>query len=223
VVCDIAVGDAEGMTLGGQKKLVEDLYSLSGDRLVVCKMGLQKGIKAKGILRRKPRPHNLEVIVTLTPEGEDLDQVYADYAPGVISANEVRNQRVFQHLFGGIKSTFNGPWDLTDTLMARSKTKLPRAACYHRPRLNRNDILAEQAGGRAAGDRYVKFSKACGGWPDMEKPSCILPDNFHLAPGRLRKYDPCLPDADFSVRSLVRTAKQRGYDVALRNGQLIIF
>lgn len=221
IVSDVAVGDHEGMTLDGQKQLVEDLYELRANRLIIVKIGLQRGIKARGFVRRKPRPHNLEVIIQLCEEGDTLDEIYDELAPGVISANEVRNKRMFQHEFGGIKKTFNDPWSLTHILRTR-KARIPRARPEWKEGINRNTVLYQCAGGRIQSLRYVQFAAACTAETDLEGPFGILPSEFRIDRGPVRNYDPGFPCPLFSCRSVVKTALTRGFTLAYKNGLMTL-
>jgi len=160
IVSDVACGDAEGMTLEGQKELLEQLYSFCTGRLVIAKCGLQKGVRIRGFLRRKPRPHNLEIILELDPEGDTLDDIYDREAPKVLKVNELRNLRMYQHRFGGLKQTFTDSYELCDILMRKSKTKLPRAPHVWKSGIDRNVVLFQHAGGRIWGARIVAFLRS---------------------------------------------------------------
>lgn len=222
IVSDIACGDAEGMTLDGQKKLIEDLYSISLDRLVIVKIGLQKGVNARAVVRRKPRPHNLEIILQLHPEGDSIDEIYDEFAPQVLSANEERNKRMFQHKFGVKKKTFNDPWTLAYIIKRDAGSILPKAKYHWAGGVNRNNVLYQCAGGRIRSRRYKEFAGACQGDGAADGPYCILPDTFHLGRGVIKNYDPGLPCPHFSFRSVLKTAAHRGMRVQMINGQLAI-
>lgn len=218
IVSDVAVGDSEGMTLDGQKRLVEDLYSICDKRLVIVKIGLMKGIVARGFVRRKPRPHNLEVIIQLDRDGDTLDEIYEELYPTVIDANERRNRAVFQHQFGGLKKNFNDRWFYGRLLTTTLRSRLPPADNSFRTKVDRNMVLFEQAGGKTAGVRYVQYCKAAGRVYDPDAPAALLPDDYVIDPGLVKRNDPGLPCPHYSFRSVVRTGIDRGMKLVYRFG-----
>lgn len=220
IVSDVAYGDDDGVVIGDSKKLVETLYGMADSRMVVVKYPLHPGINAKGIVLAKPRPHNMEIIVLLTSEGEPLDSIYKAEYPKVVKANQLRNAAVFVHRFNSrIKGLYNTSEEIRDYILSMPPD-LPRPASVIRtPKRSRNRELAAGAASGGRADRHPAWYKAVKD-PDFnfDGPAVLLPP-ANMQRGSFGILDPGLPDIGASMRSVKLSATAAGFDVAFQNGQ----
>lgn len=79
VVSDVAFGDEQGMVSDGMRELVDALYEVCANRMVMVKVNVDVAYpRVKGFLVSKVRPHNLEAVYLLTPDGYMIDDTNLD-------------------------------------------------------------------------------------------------------------------------------------------------
>lgn len=94
IYSDVAYGDEFGMITDHDEKNISLLYKYACDNLennIVMKFALQPGIGARAEVLYKARPHNLELIVRLTPDGETFDEIYAEGTKRFSNNNSATN------------------------------------------------------------------------------------------------------------------------------------
>nr|AVB77242.1 hypothetical protein [Kwi virus] len=223
IVSDVAYGDSDGVVLGDSARMVEAFYAKSTGRMVVVKYPLQLGIRARGVVLMKPRPHNLEIVVLLDSDGDELDQIYEVEMPKVHEVNRVRNMAVFTHRFNSqIKQLYNTS-DEIRSYMRAPPPKLPeppRTVKMKKPSRNANMAAGADRGGRAL-RQPLWFRAVKDPMFSFEGPSAVLPPG-NIRTGSFAKFDPGLPDVGVSMRTLRNTAIAAGFDVVFENGQWTI-
>lgn len=221
IVSDVAYGDEHGMILDGFCELVTALYQLAGTRLVMVKLPLQYGYKARGSVHCKPRPHNLECVVILDPEGDHLDDIYDEYYTDVVEVNKERNRRILCMAFSPvIKDVYNTSSDLAD-YMNKTPPALPSPFIVRRtPKKSRNKALVNCAKKGVLAKRHTDwYRKIKDPEFDWNGPAVSLPPSFLVSVGSLGRYDPGLPDIDISLRSARLAAIRAGFEVSFVHKQ----
>lgn len=212
IVSDVAYGDKYGLVDEGLQELLDVLYGLSDNRLVIAKLSLGLDYAGKnGVVLCKPRPHNSEIIVRLTPDGEPLQPEMDAWAQKALAANEVRNTRILKHEFPDlIKPVFNTSEELGR--LARLKhPPLPRPGPNRLRRVRRTVLLVEAVDGRGLEKRRKEWRKAVKRRFVEPGPFCILPTYHYLVPGNLLNCDPLIGDVQTSLRSLLKTAEYQRF------------
>lgn len=221
VVSDMAFGDRSGMTIT-DKRAIEDLYRICHDRLVIVKYGVRLGIQARGILLLKPRPHNLEVIVQLTPDGDPLDEICRDVESDVHMANKRRNEHVFLQRFPlKLKPLANAPYEYSKVLTVVAHP-LPVVAPAYLDPVTKPMVIYNQLGGVDNAERMEKF-RAC--VRKLRNAQSMEPYGYYpveLGPGDVANYDPGFPSVEYSARSFLAKVRQSGLRIATVQNKLFV-
>nr|AVB77238.1 hypothetical protein [Nai virus] len=220
IVSDVAYGDDTGMLVTGYKELVDRLYTICENRLVMVKCPLQLGYNAKGVVHCKPRPHNLEIVFILDPDGDDLDLLYEEYAPDVVMTNKERNRQILCMTFNArIKDVANTSKEITQLMSAAPPTIPKPKETIKTPRRSRNVCLAEAGAKKgAASKRHLAWFKIIKDKDfNFDGPSAKLPPAVGVRKGRITQQDPGLPDVGLSLRSLRVAALKYGYRMEYHN------
>lgn len=216
IVSDVAYGDSLGMMLDGYIELVEELYKLVDNRLVMVKLPLQPGYQARGYVHAKPRPHNLEVVVVLDRDGDPLDDLYEEWKDPIITTNKERNAQLLSMAFmATIKDVQNSSRELKELILCKSPDIPQPTREVRTPKRSRNAILSE-AGAKqgVSARRHTEWHKVLKNPEfDFEGVSVQLPPSFHITRGGMGRYDPGLPDVGLAFRSLRNAVIRAGYEV----------
>lgn len=215
IVSDVAYGDGMGLVEEGALELVQALYELCTTRLVMVKIPLMLGYTARGFVHCKPRPHNLELIVVLDPDGDPLDEFYHLYGPDIIKTNEERNEQILSYAFNSsLKPVYNTSMDLYKFITTPFPKLPPPQPLVSTPKKSRNDILVSGEKKNRLSGRHVAWYRLLHDSSfKVEGPTVLLPNTFYIKPGPFTSLDPGLADVELSLRSVMAVAVSHGYAV----------
>lgn len=224
IVSDAAFGDENGMgmTTLQQKEFVEQLYELSfEDRYVVAKLGLAENLNIRAIVLRKPRPHNLEIIVELTPEGQPWKDIYAKYHVEVVDANKRRNEMMFKLDFAGDPRPVLANQSTIGQLLASDPIPIPFPPGRKKCQVSRNTNIVRHGAAKRSAVRAKQWYNKCksedNGF-DPKKPFVMLPLQCFVTEKYFRDMDPGL-DIDLSFNSVCATLTRKGLTYDYVNGE----
>lgn len=220
VVSDVAIGDKFGMAPAGMSELVNALYPLSVDRMVMVKVNIELDYPGvRGMFVTKVRPHNAEAIFVLSPHGDPLDEDIKKLRRLAIKANEVRNFKIFRHQFDDrLKAPGVGSFELGCLMRARPPD-LPPPVRKRFAGACRIGLFCQTIGHSRLGERFKAWRRVC---RDREKPDCpyvILPSTYVLDVGPILNYDPGLNCPHISLRSIMESATLQRLQSVYLDGQ----
>lgn len=224
IISDAAFGDENGlgMTTKQQKDYVEQLYELSSeDRYVVAKVGLTEGLNIRANVLRKPRPHNLELIVELTPEGEPWADIYDRYHERVVDANKLRNEKMFKLDFAGEPRSVLANQSTIGQLLASEPITIPYPPGRKKWQVSRNTNIVRHGAAKRSAVRAKQWHNKCRDEDavyDPSKPLVMLPLQSFKTERYFRDMDPGL-EIDLSFNSVCATLTRKGLTYDYVNGE----
>lgn len=212
VVSDVALGDDAGMTKGSTFTQVPE-----GPKSFL-KLNLADEEGPRGVVFRKPRPHNLEVIWKVTPAGEEWSVARRRLIKEVILANERRNEWIMRmaipdrRIKDGVSSQ-----RITDIFFRPWFVPPPTGRRFLRKRAAQ---LVESRLGSRPYKRYRQFVAALREVPPKPEVEdyCIIPAS-QIKVGPACFQDPEIANPEYSARSLIYSAAQYGFRVYKRGSE----
>lgn len=221
IVSDIAIGDTYGLDTSMQSELLKALWPLRTDRLIVVKLGVVDDCPAqyRAVMLRKPRPHNLEIVIELTDLGEPLRDIMNRIRPTIIATNKERTSRMLKQDFEKvIKPSAINADDLTDIFHLMEVVPDPPPKLMPPARIvSRNRAILDAIGVDRNSSRYLAL-RALARDPSFNfEAGGILPDAFRIAEGVACDFDPGFVDYRFALASTCKTAVHRGFKLRFAN------
>lgn len=215
VVSDVALGDDAGMTKGSTFTAVPE------GPASFLKLNLADEVGPRGVLFRKPRAHNLEVIWRVTPAGEEWAVARRRLISEVIAANERRNEWVMRMSIPDQRIRGHVPaCRITDIYFRPWFVPPPSGRRFLRKRAKQ---LVEARLGSRPYKRYRAFVAALREVPPVPvvQEYCILPPSqIKIGPACFQ--DPEIANVEYSARSLIYSAAQHGFHVYKRGPEWTI-
>lgn len=210
-ICRQLVPEGANVLIPGEDTTRDDLNGRE-EVFLICDLDRLPQLADKAELVCKPRPHNKEVVVALSEDGEDVTELVERLKDQILEANEARNIKFLQqsHSQKLMRSAVE-VYELNGYARDGNIAGKPLIEFVQNSMMKR---VKQNVFGNRMSKRLENYHRVCED-PNLDVNTCGF-SRVHpslLTPGPCSRHDPMLGSVKHSLCSLLQSAAEAGREV----------